>query len=157
MNYKFFFVPALFPEAAERELNQFLSSHTVLSVDREFCTNNDCTGWSFCVVWGADNTEVDYSAANRRSQRNSVDYREVLSEEDFTVYAGLRELRKKISVESGQFVYQIFSNKQLAEMVTRRVRTERAMSEIEGIGNTRLKLHAKPFLELLAELQEPSN
>lgn len=38
-------------------------------------------------------------------------------------------------------------------MVTRRVHTETAMAEIPGVGKARLKQYAKPFLELIIELQ----
>jgi len=153
MRYKFFFIPALFPQQAEQELNAFISNHAVLSVDREFCRDGDNPGWSICVGWSAGTPEFGRNVNTQRSQRESVDYKEVLSEGDFTAFAQLRELRKKLSQESGQPVYQIFSNKQLAELVTRRIRNQQQMAEIEGIGQSRLKQYAQPFIELLKRIQ----
>lgn len=153
MRYKFFFIPALFPQVAERELNAFLSSNSVLSVDRKFFDKGDNAGWSICVGWSSSSPASEGQNTARRSTRDSIDYREVLSEEDFIVYAGLRDLRKQLSLELAQPVYQIFSNKQLAEMVTSKVRTEKELGEIEGIGSSRLKQFAQPFLALLMQLQ----
>ena len=47
-----------------------------------------------------------------------IDYKEVLNEVDFAVFARLRDLRKVISDKEAIPAYSIFTNEQLAAMVT---------------------------------------
>ncbi len=46
-----------------------------------------------------------------------MDYREVLSTEQFATYLKRRTLRQAISKEEGMPVYVVFTNEQLASMV----------------------------------------
>jgi superfamily II DNA helicase RecQ len=83
--------------------------------------------------------------------RGKIDYREVLDEADFAVYARLRSLRKEMSDAEGVPVYSLFTNEQMAEMVTRRVTSANALHEIAGVGSSRMKKYSAPFLKVLAE------
>ena len=49
MAYGVFTLPVRDPGAAETELNGFLASHRVLSVDRRFALEDERSFWSFCV------------------------------------------------------------------------------------------------------------
>jgi hypothetical protein len=49
MAYRVFTLPVHSPGAAETELNGFLASHRVLSVDRRFVEEGERSLWSFCV------------------------------------------------------------------------------------------------------------
>ena len=49
MKYRFFHVSVLFAEEHTEKLNQFLSSHTVVNVDKQFVNNGDNSYWAFCV------------------------------------------------------------------------------------------------------------
>ncbi len=82
-------------------------------------------------------------------KRATVDYREILTEQEFSLYAQLRELRKTLAKQDDIPVYAIFSNEQLAEMVTRQVRTQSELAQIEGIGKARLEKYGQTFLKLL--------
>ncbi len=48
--------------------------------------------------------------------------------------------------------YSVFTNEQLAALVTQRVVTVEAMAAIPGIGKSRIERYAKDFLPLLQEL-----
>ena len=96
MSFKIFTVPIGDTSRAEGELNAFLHGHKVLSVDRRLVEQGTGSFWSFCV----DYLEVSSSgSADGRpaGQRGKVDYKEVLSQEDFAVFARLREVRKEIA------------------------------------------------------------
>jgi len=152
MKYKFFFIPMEWPDGAETQLNDFVASHSVVEVDRQFGCNDRVAGWSVCVSWVTSGVPPEEGASGNKS-RESIDYREILSEEDFAVFAELRQLRKELAQQSEKPVYTIFSNQQLADMVTNRVSNEEGLRAISGIGDSRVKRFAKPFLELLANLQ----
>ncbi len=107
--------------------------------------------WAICVSYLGD--------ANRQlaagAKRPKVDYREVLSEADFAVFAKLRNLRKELAEREGIPAYALFTNEQLAEMVQRRVGSLTAMKEIEGVGDSRIEKYGAQFLALL-KAGEPS-
>lgn len=147
MPYKFFYVPALWPEHAEAELNAFLKRHAVQSVDRELVIENGQAGWSLCVAYLEKNT------ADPSKRKPGVDYREVLNPTDFDVFSELRRLRKQIAEQQQIPPYTVFSNEQLAAMVTGRMRSTTDLRTIDGVGQARCERYGETFLKMLAELQ----
>jgi superfamily II DNA helicase RecQ len=81
-----------------------------------------------------------------------IDYRERFNPEEFAVFSRLREERKKWAAEEGTPVYVVFTNAQLAEMVTRRARSGAELRQIEGVGEARLQKYGARLVELLAGL-----
>lgn len=140
MKIDFFCITVREGEQETERLNQLLNSFRVLSVDREFVADGVNSFWSICV---------QYQSPNQRPQamgrKSSVDYREVLSPEDFLIYARLRELRKSIASEEAIPPYSVFTNEHLAQMVLRRVTALSAMKEIEGIGESRVSKYGEKF------------
>jgi hypothetical protein len=114
MAYRFFTIPIQDPGEAEAELNGFLHSHRVLSVERKWIEGGMSSCWTFCVDYLESTGGPGYgSREGGASGRNKVDYREKLSPEDFAAFAKLRELRKQIAQAEAVPVYTIFTNDQL--------------------------------------------
>ena len=90
------------------ELNGFLASHRVISIDREFIADGQDSAWSICVT--VQNGEPARASGK---QKDRIDYREVLSESEFRLYAKLRTLRKELSESDGVPAYTLFTNEQL--------------------------------------------
>lgn len=94
-----------------------------------------------------------------QSGKKSIDYREVLSAEDFAVYAKLRDLRKQLAERDGVPPYAVFTNEQLAAIVQGRVDNLTALKAIDGIGDARVEKYGLSVLTLLQGLsgkpQEP--
>jgi superfamily II DNA helicase RecQ len=147
MQYRFFWINAAYPSAGEEQLNQFLRSHAILHIEREFVAAAADSGWSVCVSYRA-------SGANTAGKSVKVDYREVLNEEDFSVFAKCRNLRKQLAEQEGVPVYTVFSNQQLAEMVQQRVATISALRQIDGVGEAKAARYGEAFLSLLRESVE---
>jgi superfamily II DNA helicase RecQ len=101
------------------------------------------SAWTVCVT-----TESGH-AKTETPPRNRVDYREVLSDEDFTVFATLRTLRKEIAEQEGVPPYALFTNEQLAEIVRRRAETATDLKQINGIGPSRIQKYGERFLNEL--------
>jgi superfamily II DNA helicase RecQ len=140
MRYQFITVRALHPDEGQEELNRFCAGHTIAEIDKCFVTAGSESYWSFCI---------QYTVRGARSKSEKIDYREVLSQPDFAVYAKLRTLRKSLSEKDGAPLYAIFNNEQLADMVRQRVVTERALLEIDGVGKARVAKYGSEFLALL--------
>jgi superfamily II DNA helicase RecQ len=89
--------------------------------------------------------------------KRGVDYKEVLSAEDFAVFAKLRDLRKEMAEKEGVPPYAVFTNEQLAAMVTTKADTQAALAKIDGIGSARIEKYAAAFLEALKTVARASS
>ena len=80
-----------------------------------------------------------------------VDYKEVLSPEDFVIFARLRETRKELAKTEQVPAYAIFTNEQLAEMAKIRPVSKNGLSKIVGVGESRIQKYGAQFLQILRE------
>ncbi len=152
MKLKFFSVNALDPQTDQEMLDDFCLSHRLVSVDKRFVENGECCYWSVCVTYleASSSPSKPTSAVNKRAQ---IDYRETLNEQDFAAYSKLRELRKALADNDGVPIYAVFTNAQLADMVTHRATSLTALGEINGIGSAKLDKYGKHFVNVLKNTQ----
>lgn len=146
MQYKFFSIPVMNSGQTEADLNHFLRSQKVLSVRKEFVNNGDNSFWALavsCQMTGED--------AGKGFSKGRVDYKSVLSAEDFSLFVKLRDWRKGAADGEAIPVYTVFTNEQLAEIVKRKVRTKSALQEIGGIGEARVKKYGDAVIALMEE------
>ena len=148
MRYKIITLPAV--AADEDELNRFLAAHRIIHVASHFCPGDNGGFWSFCIQY------QEGPSPQGGGKKARIDYKEVLTQEEFQKYARLRELRSTLAREEGKPVYALFSNEQLADMVRDRVVTREGMGKIPGVGEGRLARYGPAFLELLNELHNGS-
>ncbi len=143
---------------AEAELNRFLASHRVASVDRQWVSDGQHSAWALCVTYvGASGATTPASAGTSRSSKRSVDYREVLSAEDFEVFSNLRTLRKQAAEREGVPVYAVFTNEQLAAMVRTQPRTANDLGRLPGVGPARVDKYGAECLAALARAPTTSS
>jgi superfamily II DNA helicase RecQ len=147
MQLRAFTIPIHDVGAATEEVNVFLRANRILSVDRHFVQDGANSVSAICVSYFGDANRPQTAS----TKRPKVDYREVLSEADFAVFAKLRNLRKELADREGVPAYALFTNAQLAEMVQRRVRSASAIKEIEGVGDARIEKYGAAFLAMLNE------
>lgn len=146
MPLRFFHVRCLDPLLTETELNSFLSNHRVINIDRRLIDSGIDSFWSICVDFIST---VQPNSPEAKQKKGRIDYREVLTPEEFNRFVGLRDLRSRIGIKDGVPVYTIFTNEQLAQMIQTNVQTVQELSRIEGIGDARLAKYGKPFIDLL--------
>lgn len=159
MQLRFFTIPVHGGDEAAEALNRFLGSHRVLAIDRSFVQDGGNSAWSLCVSFEpADGGGRPPSGGKRPAK---LDYREILNEQDFTLFARLRALRKELAEAEGVPAYALFTNDQLAAMVQRRAQSRAALLEIDGVGDARVDKYGARFLALLrpatAPLPDPSD
>lgn len=148
MNYKIFNIPIPNSETELNIMNKFLGGIRIISVQKEIVAAGGSSYWSFAIEYYHEKNNI--SAA----RKNKIDYREVLSEEDFAVYSSLRELRKNIAESEGVPVYAVFTNEQLSEMVKNRVVSNNALSKIPGIGDKKVNAYGERFIQKLKGIYE---
>lgn len=93
MQLRFFTVPFHGGEGEAEDLNRFLAGQRILSIDRHFVVDGPHSAWAVCVAYEAAG-EGRLPVSGDKGRRGKTDYREVLNEADFAVYARLRALRK---------------------------------------------------------------
>ena len=148
MPFEFIQIPANGQGSAKEELNKLLRNGRIASVKKEFVSNGEDSFWAFCIEF-LDGTLGVMDKGRSAPSGPKVDYKEVLSPEDFGVFARLRDLRKAISDKEAIPAYSIFTNEQLAAMVTGKVDTLTAMGAIPGVGAARLEKYGAAFLASL--------
>jgi superfamily II DNA helicase RecQ len=115
----------------------------VLSVERKLIEAGHSSFWTFCVEYLDGPLPLEKMAGK-------VDYKEVLSAEQFARFARLRELRKGLAEKEAVPPYVVFTNEQLAQMVKLETPTAAAVEAIEGIGAAKMGKYGRLFLEVLA-------
>ncbi len=156
MTLHFFAIPALTPQPAQDEFNRFCLAHRVVNIERQFVGNAANAYWALCVTIADTDASLPdaLKAPDSRTKSNTgssrVDYKAVLSEPEFALYAVLRNWRKNIADAEGVPVYAVLTNEQLAEVVRRRVDTLDAFGRIDGVGPARVQRYG---INLLACLQ----
>jgi superfamily II DNA helicase RecQ len=144
---RFFAVPMFDGDQESQELNRFLSTNRVVTLERHFVADGSRSAWAICVGY----LDRGGRPALEQGPGKRVDYREILSESDFAVYAKLRSLRKLMADNEGLPAYTFFMNEQLAAMVQQRTTTLKALEGIPGVGAARVKKHGAAFLEVLKD------
>jgi len=122
-----------------------------VTIERRFVEDGQNSFWAICVDYlhGPETGGPDYGSPGRGSRK--VDYKEVLTPEQFTVFARLRDMRKEVAERDAVPVFAVFTNEQLAEMVKRRCSSLAQIREIDGIGETRATKYGEAFLAPLKE------
>ena len=130
MQLAIFTIPINNPGEETARLNKFLSGNRIISVKRGLAQLDAGSAWSILVEY----IPKGEKESSKKQFKNSVDYREILSEEDFALFSKLREWRKRTSEEEAVPVYAILTNEQLSQIVTERAATKSKLQAIPGIG-----------------------
>ncbi len=150
MAYRVFTIPIHDATGATAEMNAFLRSHRVLSVERRWVEQGSNSFWCFCVDYLEGPGGQGFGNGRAKPAQSKIDYKDVLKPEDFAVFARLRELRKEIAQAEAVPVYTIFNNEQLAQMVQTRATTKAALEKIAGVGDARLEKYGQRMLGVLS-------
>lgn len=145
MPFEFIQIPANGQGSAKEELNRLLRGGRIASVRKEFVAHGEDSFWAFCIEF----LDGPLGGAKGAAGGPKIDYKEVLSEADFAVFSRLRDLRKGLSEKEAIPAYSIFTNEQLAAMVTGKVNSLATMGAIPGVGGARLEKYGAAFLAAL--------
>jgi superfamily II DNA helicase RecQ len=150
MPFRIFLIPVLYGDDATEELNAFIASHRVAHIERKWIDQGTQSAWAFCVEYVLASPTRD---GNPRTQlsRNRIDYKTILSSDEFTIFSQLRELRKELSQQEGVPVFALFSNEQLAQMVQRRCSSKADLLGIEGIGEAKVEKYSEKLIATLSK------
>jgi superfamily II DNA helicase RecQ len=154
MQLKMFTIPIKNVIEAEAEMNGFLRGHRVLAVKKEFVADGENSFWSFCVEY-LDGATATTGGTASSSRPPKVDYREILTPEEFELFSRLRDWRKAAAEKEGVPVYAVLTNGQLAQVVQKKITTKAGLKEIEGVGDARMEKYGEALLQLLGVPEGP--
>lgn len=149
MQFKFFQILST-DKAAVEELNLFLRSHRVVSVQKEFSLIEDACVWNFCVEYLDMESKSEFK--NRKS--DSIDYKDILSPSEFETFNLLRDLRKELAQKEGIPVYSVCTNDQFVAMIQNRCDSIGALKKIPGFGDAKADKYGVAFLKILLTLDK---
>ncbi|MGO8748260.1 MAG: HRDC domain-containing protein [Thermoguttaceae bacterium] len=141
MQFRLFSIPATGDTEAEEELNRLLRSHRAVSAQGELVQGGQTAYWCFCVEY-----LLGISPEGKGGGRQRVDYKEILSAEDFAIFVRLREVRKELVGKEAVPVYAVCTNEQLAEMAKARAATIADLKKIDGFGDAKAEKYGETFL-----------
>lgn len=131
----------------QEEINRFLRGHRVLAIDKHY---DDCRGlWTFAVTY----IDGNMPSSGKVSSSEKVDYKEVLSTEEFERFTALRKRRKSIAEAEAIPAFAVFTDKELAEMSRVENLTIKDLLSIEGINKGRAQRYGAELLT--PEPQQP--
>ncbi len=136
MQFQVMRVPVSDSAQAVEDLNRILRGCRVVRVERELVVDGANSFWTFCVEY------LEGPSPIGRLQ-GKVDYREVLSPQQFERFARLRVLRKELADKEAVPVYAIFTNEQLAQMVRLEQPSKKGVEAIQGIGAAKMEKYGE--------------
>ncbi|HRD81058.1 MAG TPA: HRDC domain-containing protein [Saprospiraceae bacterium] len=143
MQFKFFSIQAPGGEHVAEELNLFLRSKKVLSVERRLVSTERGVFWHVCVEY----LDEAYPAGSREK----VDYKKVLDDDSFARFARFKEIRKAIAQEESVPAYAIFTDEELAGMAKVSPLDAAEMRKIKGISDKKIEKYAKRFIQSMPD------
>ena len=144
---KFFWLSCDNSEETENELNQFLQTVRVVSLEREFLAKDS----QICIILKYKEKQDSV----KQNKASKIDYREVLSPEDFSLYAKIRDWRKAIAKTNGLQLYTVLTNEQMATIAREQIITKQELEKVEGIGKSRLDNYGDKIIEIVKkEIEE---
>ncbi len=149
MQFHIFAIPATGSTDLEEEMNHFLRSHKVVSVKKSIEVIDGLPRWCFCVEYIAGTPIAGVKGAEGRSKR--VDYKEILSNDDFVIFSRLREVRKELAAAEAIPVYAVCTNEQLATLARKCPTSLVELKEIDGLGKAKVGKYGDAFLFAIAE------
>jgi superfamily II DNA helicase RecQ len=144
MQYAFFKISTTSPSVGSHELNQFIKTHRIVNVEKQFHSEGADGYWSFCLQW-----QEQYQESSTARDASKIDYKAVLSAEQFAIFSLLRERRKQIAEQDGVPVYAVATNEHLAEMVRGSVTSKAELQKISGFGTSKIERYGNLFLETI--------
>lgn len=143
MQLKSFVIPAMSPERSEGDVNAFLRSHRVLTVERQFVNSDSGSYWAVLVEYAEDGHADSARPARRGESRE--DFNLTLEEQER--YERYRKMRNDVSMRKGVPPYVIFTNQELAILARIPQLTEQHVKSIQGIAPSRLNSNIDYFIE----------
>jgi len=144
--YASFFASAFIAEPVLEDMNLFIRSHRVIHVEKRLVDTEQGTGWLFLVEYLTGNAKDDH----REQYTPRIDYKTVLDEKDYELFNRLRAARKELADATGNPVYAVFTNEQLAVIAKKRPATSKDLLTVPGVGDSRVAQYGERMISVVS-------
>lgn len=139
MQIKIFTIPLIGSGEVQEQLNLFLRTHRVAEVRKELGLQNGNHFWTFCISYLDD-------AKNVKRPTEKIDYKDLLSEEEFERFSQMRTIRKELAQSESIPPFVVFTDAELAEFAKHKSLTLSLMRKVNGVGEKKLEKYGKYFV-----------
>jgi len=139
MQIKVITVPVFGGEALNEDLNNFLRSKKVVSVEQQLVSGPHGGAWSFCIQYVEDQSPY-------LKNKERPDYKRLLDEASYQRYLSMRGIRLKVATADGIPAYAVFTDEELAELSKIEVLTATSMKGVKGVGEKKIEKYGVHFL-----------
>ena len=151
MQIRLFDIPTADNGELLAEMNRFLANSKVLEIEQKFYQNENGSYWSFCVRY----ISVVFNQANYSGGKIKTDYKQTLSEKEFSLFSKLRVCRKIIAENDAVPAYAVFTDEELAGIAKLPIVDVSKLILIKGIGDKKVEKYGQQLIELFnAKLKE---
>lgn len=150
MQIKIFNIPVTDTGEFYSEMNHFLGANKVLEIEQHFYQTDRGAYWSFCVRYLVSNI----AAFQNQNTKNKKDYKELLSEAEFSIFSKLRECRKILAANDAVPAYAVFTDEELAEIARLPVIDVGKLISVKGIGDKKVEKYGSQLIELYKSKKE---
>ena len=152
MQYKTFTISQFNSDSSEIELNSFLRTNKIISVEKSF-SNTPHPTWYFLVEY-IENQNQQSVTGTITSRKNKIDYMQILSAQEFAVFSKLRDFRKKQAKEEQVPPYVIFTDAELASLVKAKITEVEQLKEVKDVKIQKIEKYGTELLKILTSHQE---
>ena len=131
-------------------MNKFINTNRIISINKHIIQKENNNYLSFIIEYDRNESKIK----EEFKCKPKVDYKDLLSPDDFIIFSKLRDIRKEIAEKEGVPAYKVFTNDQLAEIVKNKYKTKSDIGKISGIGESRINNYAEKFIEFMGSLNK---
>ncbi len=139
----------------DSEVRDFLANKRVLEVREHFFVHEERPQLMLLALYRSRDAVLARSGKPER--RKAADWRGTVPECERPLYDAIRHWRNDKAKAEGKPAYALLTNKQVAEVVVAKPRTLEALSDIDGVGEARLKAWGAELLAVVAASVEASD
>lgn len=148
MQIKIFTIPVEDCDSGIEVLNHFLRANKVVDVRKELVSGCNSAFWTFCVTYLP---QGEFVLHGQRTEKEKIDYRNVLSPEAFERFVQMRTIRRELSDAEAVPPFVVFTDAELAKIAELEDLTPQSIKKIPGIGAKRLEKYGEKFCDALKQ------
>ena len=137
----------------DERLRRFVDSKKVTSLREFFFLKEGCPYLVFVITYEPDLIQNNPSSQTIK-QKADESWKKLLSDKDLPLFDNLREWRKNQAETEGVPPYIVFTNKELATLVSQKPQSKNQLGEIAGIGSKKIEKYGTKILGMLKAIEE---
>ena len=139
-------------EFDDTDVQRFLADKQLIEVRDHFFVHQGLPCLAMILLYNsAVETLKEQVLSEKSKQQERFDPKEVLSEDDWTLYTSLKEWRNELAKSEGIPPYIIATNRQIAEIANDRPDSLDGLKRIEGLGKAKVESYGAAILGFISK------